>query len=72
MKGSSIDGCQDKNYASDRWKDGCLACMYYKNRNASSGNGTQSDYYDNYFQENVENQFSVNNQSNRKYNAFFF
>ena len=70
MKGSSYDGCRDKDCASDRWKDGCLACMCFYD-NDSWCDGTQSAYYDNYYEEHGENPFGDSNWSNRKYNTDF-
>ena len=64
-------GCKSKDCASDRWKDGCEACMCYSYRNASWCDGTDSDYYDNYFEEHGVNPFGDINRSNRKCNTQF-
>ena len=65
-------GCHDDDCASDRWKDGCLACMWYNNGNTSWCDGTKSAYYDNNFEEHGENPFGDSNQDNRKCNTIFF
>ena len=70
---SSLDddewGCTDDDCASGRWKDGSLACMCYSQRNDSWCVGTQSDFYDKYFEGNGKNPFGDNNLSNRKCNT---
>jgi len=65
------DGCEDNDCANDVWKDGCLGCMCYNQGNGSWCDGIQSDYYDNYFEENGENPFGDSNRSNRKCNTIF-
>ena len=64
-------GCKNKDCASDRWKDGCEACMCYSQGNASWCDGTKSAYYDNYFEEHGMNPFGDSNRSNRKCNTQF-
>ena len=66
-----IDGCDDGNFTSDVWKDGCLACMCYNQGNDSWCNGTKSAYYDIYFDEHKKNPFGDSNQANRHCNTQF-
>ena len=71
MKGSSYDGCIDKDCASTNWEDGCEACMCFNEGNASWCDGTKSAYYDNYYQGHGENPFGDSNRNNRKCNTIF-
>jgi len=71
MKGSSYEGCKEKDCASTNWEDGCAACMCFNQGNASWCDGTQSAYYDNYFEEHGKNPFGDSNRSNRKCNTNF-
>merc|ERR1712238_137715 len=67
----TIDMCGDGDCASDMWKDGCLRCMCFNNGNDSWCDGSNSDYYDNYFNKNGENPFGDKNRANRKCNKIF-
>lgn len=64
-------GCKNDECASDRWTDGCSACMCYNRGNASWCDGMKSDYYDNYFQFHRKNPFGDSNPDNRKCNTTF-
>ena len=68
----SIDqGCHDNDCVCQVWKDGCLACMCFNKGNTLWCDGTQSAYYDNYFEANGVNPFGDSNRSNRKCNTIF-
>ena len=64
-------GCKIASCASDKWLDGCSACMCFNNGNASWCDARQSVYYDVYFDRHGENPFGDSNKSNRKCNTIF-